>query len=61
MTTLAQTLEARTIADLTPDDRRVIRARHLVWEGASPGLLARVFGVSVQAINAVLAAQVEAI
>lgn len=41
---------------LTDDDKRVIRERHFGWEGASPGLLARVFGVSVQAINAVIAA-----
>lgn len=44
----------RTIADLTDDERRVIIQRHRGWESASPGLLALVFGVPVQAINAVL-------
>lgn len=40
---------------LSDDDRRVIRERHFGWEGASPGLLALVFRVPVQAINAVIA------
>lgn len=44
----------RTIADLTADERAVIRQRHRGWEGASPGLLGLVFSVPVQAINAVL-------
>jgi len=44
----------RTIADLTADERDVIRQRHRGWESASPGLLALVFSVPVQAINAVL-------
>lgn len=44
----------RTIADLTPDERDVIRRRHRGWESASPSLLALVFRVPVQAINAVL-------
>jgi hypothetical protein len=44
----------RTIADLTDDERKVIRDRANGWEGASPGLLALVFRVPVQAINAVL-------
>jgi hypothetical protein len=39
---------------LTQDDMDVIRARHYGWEKAKPGLLAKVFGVSVQKINAVL-------
>lgn len=47
--------EQRTIADLTADERRVIRARHFGWECASLGLLALVFRVPVQAITAVLA------
>lgn len=41
---------------LTANDRVVIRARHFGWEHASPGLLAKVFGVSVQRITAVLKA-----
>ncbi|MEG8223505.1 hypothetical protein OSJ57_23310 [Sphingomonas sp. HH69] len=44
----------RTIADLSDDERRVIRARHRGWESASEGLLAHVFRVPVQAIVAVL-------
>lgn len=44
----------RTIADLSDDERRVIKERANGWEGASPGLLALVFSVPVQAINAVL-------
>lgn len=44
----------RTIGDLSEDERRIIRDRHYGWEGASPGLLALVFSVPVQAINAVL-------
>jgi len=44
----------RTISDLSDDERRVIRARHFGWESASPGLLALVFSVPVQAVNAVL-------
>lgn len=44
----------RTISDLSDDERRVIRARHFGWESASAGLLALVFSVPVQAINAVL-------
>jgi len=44
----------RTIADLSEDERRVIKERANGWEGASPGLLALVFSVPVQAINAVL-------
>lgn len=39
---------------LTFDEMRVIRERHFGWEQASPGLLANVFGVSVQKIVAVL-------
>jgi hypothetical protein len=35
--------------------RRVMVARHHGWEGASPGLLARVFGVSVQRATAICA------
>lgn len=44
----------RTIADLSDDERRVIKERANGWEGASPALLALVFSVPVQAINAVL-------
>lgn len=44
----------RTIADLSDDERRVIRDRHTGWESASEGLLALVFRVPVQAIIAVL-------
>lgn len=44
----------RTIADLSDDERAVIRNRHFGWESASPGLLALVFSVPVQAVNAVL-------
>lgn len=44
----------RTIADLSDDERRVIRERHFGWESASAGLLAHVFRVPVQAIVAVL-------
>lgn len=44
----------RAIHDLTADERAVIRKRHRGWESASPGLLALVFSVPVQAINAVL-------
>jgi len=47
----------RTIADLRDDERRVIRERANGWEGASPGLLALVFRVPVQAIVAVLRAE----
>lgn len=43
------------IDTLSEDDRCVIRTRHYGWENASPGLLALVFRVSVQAINAVIA------
>ena len=39
---------------LTFDEMRVIRERHFGWEQAKPGLLANVFGVSVQKITAVL-------
>lgn len=39
---------------LSANDRVVIRARHYGWEHASPGLLAKVFGVPVQRITAVL-------
>jgi hypothetical protein len=45
----------RTIHSLTTEQRRIIRERALGWESASPGLLARVFRVSVQAINAIIA------
>ena len=38
---------------LTPNDIAVIRERRFGWEKASPSLLAAVFGVSVQKINAV--------
>lgn len=44
----------RYIGDLSDDDRRVIRERHFGWERATPSLLAAVFRVSVQAINATL-------
>lgn len=44
----------RTIADLSDDERRVIRERHFGWENASEGLLALVFRVPVQSIVAVL-------
>ncbi|MEG8223795.1 hypothetical protein OSJ57_24825 [Sphingomonas sp. HH69] len=44
----------RTIADLSDDERQVIRERHTGWESASEGLLAHVFRVPVQAIVAVL-------
>lgn len=42
------------MVELTDDDKGVIRARHYGWEKATPGLLAKVFGVSVQKITAVL-------
>lgn len=44
----------RTIADLSDDERATICKRANGWESASPGLLALVFSVPVQAINAVL-------
>lgn len=44
----------RTISDLTDDERKVIKERANGWESASPGLLALVFSVPVQAISAVL-------
>jgi len=44
----------RTIKDLSDDERGVIIERATGWEQASPALLASIFRVSVQAINAVL-------
>ncbi len=42
---------------MTPpiNTRRVMARRHHGWEGASPGLLARIFGVSVQQATAIVA------
>jgi hypothetical protein len=40
--------------DLTVNDQRVIVERHHGWEGASPSLLARVFGTSPQRITAIV-------
>lgn len=44
----------RTISDLTEDERKVIKERANGWESASPGLLALVFSVPVQAIKEIL-------
>lgn len=41
------------VGTLTQNDIDVIRERRFGWERASPKLLAAVFGVSVQRINAV--------
>lgn len=42
---------------MTPpvNTRRVMVRRHHGWEGASTGLLARIFGVSVQQASAIVA------
>lgn len=42
---------------MTPpiNTRRVMARRHHGWEGASAGLLARIFGVSVQQATAIVA------
>lgn len=44
----------RTIHDLTADERATIRERRKGLKGLSSALLALVFSVPVQAINAVL-------
>lgn len=45
----------RIAADLSANDIEVIRERRFGWEQATPKLLAAVFGVSVQRINAICA------
>lgn len=41
------------VGTLSPNDIEVIRERRFGWEQAAPKLLANIFGVSVQRINAI--------